>query len=124
VTSAGSLQTRQVTRDGFELQFGTNFLGHFALTAQLLPLLREGEARVTTQTAISAASGGIKWEDLQWQKKYQPGPRPKDTAAVRTGTRPAEYRWDWRGWRSSENRNHWGRPDRRYLDPQASGTRA
>jgi NAD(P)-dependent dehydrogenase (short-subunit alcohol dehydrogenase family) len=59
---------------GFELQFGTNFLGHFALTAQLLPLLREGGARVTTQTAISAASGAINWDDLQWQKKYQAGP--------------------------------------------------
>ena len=66
--------TRQVTRDGFELQFGTNFLGHFALTAQLLPLLRAGRARVTTQTSIAAASGGINWDDLQWEKKYQAGP--------------------------------------------------
>ncbi|BBH31496.1 SDR family NAD(P)-dependent oxidoreductase [Pseudomonas sp. St290] len=36
---------RQVTCDGFELQFGTNYLGHFALTAQLLPLLRKGNKR-------------------------------------------------------------------------------
>lgn len=62
---------RQVTQDGFELQFGTNFLGHFALTAQLLPLLREGSARAVTQTAIAAASGRINWDDLQWEKKYQ-----------------------------------------------------
>jgi NAD(P)-dependent dehydrogenase (short-subunit alcohol dehydrogenase family) len=76
VNNAGVMTppTRQVTRDGFELQFGTNFLGHFALTAQLLPLLREGKARVTTQTSIAAASGGINWDDLQWEKKYQAGP--------------------------------------------------
>lgn len=66
--------TRQVTEDGFELQLGTNFLGHFALTARLLPLLREGAARTVTQTAIAAASGRINWDDLQWEKKYQPNP--------------------------------------------------
>jgi NAD(P)-dependent dehydrogenase (short-subunit alcohol dehydrogenase family) len=61
---------REVTRDGFELQFGTNHLGHFALTARLLPLLRAGRARVTTQTSLAANSGGINWDDLQWEKKY------------------------------------------------------
>jgi NAD(P)-dependent dehydrogenase (short-subunit alcohol dehydrogenase family) len=61
---------REVTRDGFELQFGTNHLGHFALTARLLPLLRAGRARVTTQTSFAANSGGINWDDLQWEKKY------------------------------------------------------
>jgi NAD(P)-dependent dehydrogenase (short-subunit alcohol dehydrogenase family) len=76
VNNAGVMTppARQVTRDGFELQFATNFLGHFALTAHLLPLLRAGGARVTTQTSIAAASGGINWDDLQWEKKYQAGP--------------------------------------------------
>ena len=49
--------SRQVTEDGFELQFGTNHLGHFALTQGLLPLLRQGKARVTHQTSIAARSG-------------------------------------------------------------------
>ena len=48
--------TRQLTEDGFELQFGTNHIGHFALTLGLLPLLRQGRARVTHQTSIAARS--------------------------------------------------------------------
>ncbi|CQD15602.1 SDR family oxidoreductase [Mycolicibacterium senegalense] len=61
---------RQTTADGFELQFGTNHLGHFALTAHLLPLLRAGRARVTSQTSIAARSGTINWDDLSWQRNY------------------------------------------------------
>jgi NAD(P)-dependent dehydrogenase (short-subunit alcohol dehydrogenase family) len=61
---------RQVTADGFELQFGTNHLGHFALVAHLLPLLRDGEARVTTQVSVAARRGAVHWEDLQWERSY------------------------------------------------------
>ncbi|WP_298750098.1 SDR family oxidoreductase [uncultured Serinicoccus sp.] len=61
---------RQVTEDGFELQLGTNHLGHVALTAHLLPLLRAGRARVVSQTSIAARSGGMHWEDLQWERGY------------------------------------------------------
>lgn len=61
---------RQSTADGFELQFGTNHLGHFALTAQLLPLLRAGRARVTSQTSVAARSGAINWTDLNWDLTY------------------------------------------------------
>ena len=57
--------------DGFELQFAVNHLGHFALTARLLPLLRAGRARVTTQTSIGANSYGVAWDDLQWTAKYR-----------------------------------------------------
>lgn len=55
---------RQVTADGFELQLGTNHLGHFALNAHLLPLLKAGKARVTSQSSIAARSGRINWDDL------------------------------------------------------------
>ena len=61
---------RQNTRDGFELQWGTNHLGHFALTLGLLPLLREGRARVTHQTSIAARRGVINWDDLNWDNGY------------------------------------------------------
>ena len=61
---------RTTTSDGFELQFGTNHLGHFALTAQLFPLLRAGGARVSTQLSVAARSGGINWSDLNWERSY------------------------------------------------------
>ena len=62
--------TRRTTPDGLELQFGTNFLGHFALVAHLLPLLRAGQARVTSQVSFGAASGAFNWDDVQWAQKY------------------------------------------------------
>ncbi|AHH20479.1 putative oxidoreductase, SDR family [Nocardia nova SH22a] len=61
---------RQTTSDGFELQFGTNHLGHFALVARLLPLLRAGKARITSQISIAADQHSINWNDLQWEHKY------------------------------------------------------
>ncbi|TXL89778.1 SDR family oxidoreductase [Streptomyces sp. IB2014 016-6] len=61
---------RQTTADGFELQFGTNHLGHFALVAHLLPLLRAGHARVTSQISISANENAINWDDLNWERSY------------------------------------------------------
>ncbi|GAA1846369.1 SDR family oxidoreductase [Asanoa iriomotensis] len=62
---------RDVTRDGFELQFGSNYLGHFALTAHLLPLLRPG-ARVTTLSSLTARRGRIDFADLQSTRSYGP----------------------------------------------------
>ncbi|GAA2534482.1 SDR family oxidoreductase [Winogradskya humida] len=64
---------RQVTADGFELQFGSNHLGHFALTGHLLPLLRAGRARVTSQLSIAANQGAINWDDLNWERSYNGG---------------------------------------------------
>ncbi|MFE3544287.1 SDR family oxidoreductase [Nocardia sp. NPDC059177] len=61
---------RQLTADGFELQFGTNHLGHFALVGQLLPLLRAGNARVTSQVSVAANQNGINWDDLNWERSY------------------------------------------------------
>lgn len=61
---------RQTTADGFELQLGTNHLGHFALVAELLPLLRRGRARVTSQVSVAARSGALNWEDLNWERSY------------------------------------------------------
>lgn len=61
---------RQTTKDGFELQFGTNHLGHAALVGHLLPLLRAGEARVTLQISIAANQGAMNWDDPNWERSY------------------------------------------------------
>lgn len=64
---------RQVTADGFELQLGTNYLGHFALTARLLPLLSRGnQPRVVTLSSIAARDGAIHFDDLQSERGYKP----------------------------------------------------
>ena len=66
---------RRETSDGFELQFGTNYLGHFALTARLLPLLKNGnESRVVTLGSIASRGGAIDFEDLQAERCYKPFP--------------------------------------------------
>ena len=64
---------RLATADGFELQFGTNYLGHFALTAQLLPLLRRSRSpRVVNVSALAARDGVIGFDDLQMERSYRP----------------------------------------------------
>ena len=65
--------TRMTTADGFELQFGSNFLGPFALTMRLLPLVLAAPApRVVTMSSGVASYGRIRFDDLQWQAGYRP----------------------------------------------------
>ncbi|GGL64095.1 oxidoreductase [Halocalculus aciditolerans] len=63
---------RSETTDGFETQFGVNHLGHFALTARLLPSLKRttGEARVVTQSSALHENGEIDFDDLQGEASY------------------------------------------------------
>ena len=64
---------RKITEDGFELQFHTNYLAPFLLTAELLPLLRaRGNARVVSLSSIAAREGAIQFDDLQFEKNYHP----------------------------------------------------
>jgi NAD(P)-dependent dehydrogenase (short-subunit alcohol dehydrogenase family) len=75
INNAGVMQPpqRETTADGFELQFGSNHLGHFALTGHLLPLLRAADnPRVVTLSSLAARMGGINWDDPQWEKRYNP----------------------------------------------------
>ena len=66
---------RQETNDGFELQLGTNYLGHFALTGRLMPLLRKSErARVVTLSSVAARQGRIDFDDFNATKRYRPMP--------------------------------------------------
>ncbi len=63
---------REETADGFELQFGTNHLGHFALTGLVLDRLMagEGEARVVTVSSMAHRTGSMDWDDLQGERSY------------------------------------------------------
>lgn len=64
---------REITADGFELQLGTNYLGHFALTLQLLPLLRRSNRpRVVTLSSVAARAGAIDFPNFQSEHGYQP----------------------------------------------------
>jgi NAD(P)-dependent dehydrogenase (short-subunit alcohol dehydrogenase family) len=60
------------TADGFEMQFGTNHLGHFALTGLLLDrLLATPGARVVTVSSNAHKFGAMRWDDLQWERGYR-----------------------------------------------------
>ncbi|MET0221720.1 MAG: SDR family oxidoreductase [Tardiphaga sp.] len=75
VNNAGvmALPTRQTTADGFEMQFGTNYLGHYALTAHLLPALRRGSApRVVQLSSTVHRVGVVDFDDLQGERSYRP----------------------------------------------------
>jgi NAD(P)-dependent dehydrogenase (short-subunit alcohol dehydrogenase family) len=76
VNNAGVMapRRREATDDGFERQFGTNYLSHFALTGRLLPLLKEGRARVVELSSIAHRSGKIHFDDLNYERGYQPFP--------------------------------------------------
>lgn len=79
INNAGvmALPKRIETADGFEMQFGTNVLGHFALTGLLLPALAatgrdsaKGSVRVVTLASIAHLQGHIVLDDLQQEKSY------------------------------------------------------
>lgn len=72
INNAGVMWTpHSTTEDGFELQFGTNHLGHFALTGQLLDLLlRVDGSRVVTISSFGHKTGRIHFDDLQLERGY------------------------------------------------------
>ena len=75
INNAGvmALPRRQTTADGFETQFGTNYLGHFALTARLMPLLRRASGpRVVSVSSLAHRTGFIDFGDLQGTRLYSP----------------------------------------------------
>jgi NAD(P)-dependent dehydrogenase (short-subunit alcohol dehydrogenase family) len=80
INNAGVMapQKRLETRDGFELQFGTNVLGHFALTALLLPALERAapiqaqRSRVVTVASLAHKRGRLNFDDLQSTGSYSP----------------------------------------------------
>jgi NAD(P)-dependent dehydrogenase (short-subunit alcohol dehydrogenase family) len=68
-----ALPERGTTPDGLEMQFATNYAGHFVLTGELLPLLRKSDApRVVTLSSIAVHRGSINFDDLQSTSAYDP----------------------------------------------------
>jgi NAD(P)-dependent dehydrogenase (short-subunit alcohol dehydrogenase family) len=74
VNNAGVMMPpRSTTADGFELQFGTNHLGHFALTGLLLDALAAGDgSRVVTVSSLEHKPGRLDFDDLQSERSYSP----------------------------------------------------
>jgi NAD(P)-dependent dehydrogenase (short-subunit alcohol dehydrogenase family) len=75
INNAGvmALPRRQTTADGLEMQFGTNYLGHFALTARLMPLLRRSSGpRVVSVSSLAHRTGFIDFGDLLGARAYSP----------------------------------------------------
>lgn len=67
-----AIPERRLSEDGFELQFATNHLGHFALTGLLFPRLLEGRApRVVTVSSLAHRYGRLNFDDLQFERSYE-----------------------------------------------------
>jgi len=74
VNNAGvmALDQRRTTADGFEMQLGTNHLGHYALTGLLLPQLQARPGgRVVSVTSFGHKVGRMNFDDLQWERSYR-----------------------------------------------------
>ena len=75
INNAGvmALPTREVTGDGFERQFATNYLGPFALTMLLLPSIKPvAGSRVVTVSSSTSNQGKIEFDNLQSERVYKP----------------------------------------------------
>lgn len=75
INNAGimALPERELTEDGFERQLGVNYLGHFLLTSELLPLLTTAEApRVVQLSSLAHRGGTIDFDDLHGERRYDP----------------------------------------------------
>jgi NAD(P)-dependent dehydrogenase (short-subunit alcohol dehydrogenase family) len=127
VNNAGvmALPQRQVTSDGFEMQFGTNYLGHYALTAHLLPQLRRGnQPRVVNLSSLTHRWGAIHFDDLQGTRSYSPQKAySQSKLAMLMFALELQRRSDAAGWGLMSNAAHPGyaRTDLIANGPGASG---
>lgn len=111
INNAGvmALPERQTTADGFEMQLGTNYLGHFALTAQLLPLLSKARGRVVTLSSIMARRGKLHFDNLQFTTGYTPNTvYAQSKLACLMFARELQARSDANGWGISSYGAHPG----------------
>jgi NAD(P)-dependent dehydrogenase (short-subunit alcohol dehydrogenase family) len=112
VNNAGvmALPRRQTTADGFEMQFGTNYLGHFVLTARLMPLLRRAsEPRVVNVSSLAHRTAFIDFDDLQGARFYSPWKAyGQSKLAMLMFALELQRRSDANGWNLTSNAAHPG----------------
>ena len=112
ISNAGvmALPRRQTTADGFEMQFGTNYLGHFALTARLMPLLcRASGPRVVSVSSLAHRTGFIDFDDLQGVRVYSPWKAyGQSKLAMLMFALELQRRSDAAGWNLTSNAAHPG----------------
>jgi NAD(P)-dependent dehydrogenase (short-subunit alcohol dehydrogenase family) len=125
VNNAGvmDLPTRRLTEDGFELQFGTNHLSHFALTGLLLPLLRSADApRVVNVSSLAHRGGKMDFANLQAERRYRSWPAYQQSKLANLlFTFELQRRSDANGWGLMSNAAHPGYA-RTDLIPNGPGT--
>jgi NAD(P)-dependent dehydrogenase (short-subunit alcohol dehydrogenase family) len=68
--AGGIFNNRELTKDGFEMTFATNHLGHFLLTTSLMPLLEKGHARIINLSSDAHKAGKPQFENLQGEQGY------------------------------------------------------
>jgi NAD(P)-dependent dehydrogenase (short-subunit alcohol dehydrogenase family) len=112
INNAGvmALPRRQTTADGFEMQFGTNYLGHFVLTARLMPLLRRvSGSRVVNVSSLAHRTAFIDFDDLQGARLYSPWKAyGQSKLAMLMFALELQRRSDATGWNLTSNAAHPG----------------
>jgi len=130
INNAGvmALPERQETADGFEMQLGTNYLGHFALTGHLLPLLLRGQQpRVISLSSGLHRQGQIDFADLQAVRRYRAWPvYGQSKLAMLLFAAELQRRSDAHGWGLLSASAHpgWARTELVANGPGASGISA
>ena len=126
INNAGIMEPpqRDVTPDGFESQFAINYLGHFALTADLLPLLRKSDApRVVTLSSIAARRGELHFDDLQFEREWDTAAAYRQSKlACLMFARELQRRSDAQGWGITSIASHPGLSRTNLLPSQGRST--
>jgi NAD(P)-dependent dehydrogenase (short-subunit alcohol dehydrogenase family) len=117
---------RRVTADGFEMQLGVNYLGHYALTAHLLPLLRRSRRpRVVQVSSLVHRQGSIQFDNLQMERGYNArAAHSRSKLASLMFALELQNRSDQKGWRLFSTAAHPGyvRPGYVLTEPTWTGS--